>query len=151
MRFVITRVTHAAVKVDDKVVGAIDKGVSVLVGISRDDTVQDMESLARKLLTCRLWPDENDKPWMKTIKDINGGILLISQFTLCHVMKGTKPDFHNAMKPEEANAMFLALRDRLRAEYCEEKVQSGQFQAYQIIPQELDGPVTLLWDSKKKD
>lgn len=151
MRFIITRVTNAAVKVDDKLISSIDKGVSVLVGIAREDTMEDMEYLARKLLTCRLWPDENDKPWMKTIKEMNAGILLISQFTLCHVMKGTKPDFHNAMKPEEANTMFLALRDNLRAKYCEGKVQTGQFQAYQIIPQELDGPVTLIWDSKKKD
>lgn len=143
--------TNAAVKVEGEVVGAIEKGVTVLVGICRDDTKEDMESLARKLLTCRLWPDEEGRPWMKTIKDTNAGILLISQFTLCHVMKGTKPDFHNAMKSDEANAMFLALRDKLRAEYCEEKVQTGQFQAYQIIPQELDGPFTLIWDSKKKD
>eukprot|EP00796_Vickermania_ingenoplastis_P005185 gene5185-3730_t len=143
MKFVIQRVSKAAVHVGEEVVGSIEQGVSVLVGVVKDDTTADMESLARKLLSCRLWPDENGKPWSKNIRDINGGILLISQFTLAHVMKGTKPDFHNAMKPEEALEMFNALRDRLRADYCEEKVQTGQFQAYMHIPQVNDGPVTL--------
>lgn len=151
MRFVISRVNAAAVEVESKVVGSIRKGVSILVGINREDTQADMESLARKLLTCRFWPDENDRPHMKTIKDMDFEILLISQFTLCHKMKGTKPDFHNAMKAEDANSMFLALRDLLSKEYSPEKVQTGQFQAYQIIKQELDGPFTLYWDSKVKE
>lgn len=151
MRFIITRVSHGAVKVGEEVVGSIDKGISVLVGISRDDTMEDMESLAKKLLSAKLWPDENNNSWKKTIKDIEGGILLISQFTLYHIMKGTKPDFHHAMKAEDANVLFLALRDKLRAEYSQEKVQTGKFQSYMMIPQELDGPVTLIWDSKVKN
>lgn len=148
MKFVIQRVNKAAVLVDNEVVGSIGKGISVLVGIGKDDTITDMETLARKLLTARLWDSEDGKRWALNIRDINGGILLISQFTLLHVMKGTKPDFHNAMGAESGKAMFEALRDRLRADYSQENVQTGQFQAYQTIPIEMDGPVTLIWDTK---
>ncbi|EPY40388.1 D-tyrosyl-tRNA(Tyr) deacylase [Angomonas deanei] len=150
MKAVIQRILRGSVTSEGAVVGSVEKGMSVLVGISREDTKEDMEYIIRKLLGVRIWADEAGKMWSKNVKEIDGGILLISQFTLMHVMKGNKPDFHHAMNPEAALEMFNTLRDTLRREYAEDKVATGHFQHYMNIEQVMDGPVTLVIDSKDK-
>ncbi|KAL7695898.1 D-tyrosyl-tRNA deacylase [Lotmaria passim] len=151
MRAVIQRVLSGSVTSEGEVVGSIQKGLAVLVGIARDDTAEDMEYIFRKILGVRLWSNaDGSKMWCRNVKEIDGGVLLISQFTLMHVMKGNKPDFHHAMPPDDALAMFNALRDKLRADYAADKIATGKFQHYMNIQLVNDGPVTLVLDSKNK-
>lgn len=152
MKAVIQRVLSGAVTVEGEVVGAIENGMAVLVGIGREDTADDMDYIVRKILGVRIWGSEDgSKWWCRNVKEINGGILLISQFTLMHVLKGNKPDFHHAMPPEQALEMFNTMRDRLKKEYAEDKVATGKFQHYMNINLVNDGPVTILLDSKKRE
>ncbi|KAH9580902.1 D-aminoacyl-tRNA deacylase DTD [Trypanosoma melophagium] len=118
MKAFVQRITSGSVRVGDEVVGEASRGIAVLVAIHRDDTADDMNYIARKLLGLRLWSsDDGQKTWDRNIKQIDGDILLISQFTLMHVLKGNKPDFHMAMDPEEALKMFNTLRDTLKNDY----------------------------------
>ncbi|MDD9339984.1 MAG: D-aminoacyl-tRNA deacylase [Providencia heimbachae] len=152
MKVVIQRVLRGCVTVEEQVVGQIGKGIAVLVGICRDDTEDDVEYIIRKLLNVRMWSNEDgSKHWCRNVREVDGGILLVSQFTLMHVMKGSKPDFHHAMAPQQALAMFNTLRDRLRAEYTADKVATGAFQHYMHINQVNDGPVTFVLDSRRKE
>ncbi|KAK7196203.1 D-tyrosyl-tRNA deacylase [Novymonas esmeraldas] len=151
MKAVIQRVLSGSVTSEGAVVGSIGQGIAVLVGIARDDTADDMEYIFRKILGVRVWSnDDGSKMWCRNVKEINGGVLLISQFTLMHVMKGNKPDFHHAMPPEDALVMFNALRDKLRSAYVADKIATGNFQHYMNIQLSNDGPVTLLIDSKNR-
>lgn len=151
MRAVIQRVLNASVQSENQICGSIDKGISVLVGIANDDCDDDMLYVIQKLLTLRLWSDsETEKMWQKNVVDIQGGILLISQFTLMHQLKGTKPDFHHAMPPIQAKNIFEKLCTTMRGKYISEKIQSGNFQHYMKITQTMDGPVTIILDSKNR-
>ncbi|ORC85176.1 D-tyrosyl-tRNA deacylase [Trypanosoma theileri] len=151
MKAVVQRIISGSVRVGDEVVGEVNRGIAVLVGIHRDDTADDMNYIARKLLGLRLWPSEgSQKTWDRNIKQIDGGILLISQFTLMHVLKGNKPDFHLAMDPDGALKMFNSLRDTLRSDLLPERVATGQFQSYMNINLINDGPVTIILDSRNK-
>lgn len=150
MRAVIQRVLSGSVSVEGEVVGAIEKGMAVLVGIGRDDTAEDMDYVIRKILGVRIWANKDGKQWSNNVQEVDGGILLISQFTLMHVLKGNKPDFHCAMNPEAALEMFNAMRDKLRALYQTDKVATGKFQHYMNIHLVNDGPVTLVLDSKDR-
>lgn len=151
MKAVIQRVLSGSVTSEGEVVGSIGKGLAVLVGIARGDTADDMDYIFRKILGVRVWSnEEGSKMWCRNVKEIDGGVLLISQFTLMHVMKGNKPDFHHAMPSEEALAMFNTLRDKLRAEYAPDKIATGKFQHYMNIQLTNDGPVTLVLDSKDR-
>ncbi|RNE98020.1 D-tyrosyl-tRNA deacylase [Trypanosoma conorhini] len=149
MRAVVQRVLSGSVTVGDEVVGAVGRGVAVLVGVHRDDTVDDVNYIARKLLALRIWPSEDGaKTWDRCVRQVGGGILLISQFTLMHVLKGNKPDFHLAMGPEGASEMFQRLRDALAREYAEDRIATGRFQAYMRVNLVNDGPVTIVLDSR---
>ncbi|CBZ26125.1 putative D-tyrosyl-tRNA deacylase [Leishmania mexicana MHOM/GT/2001/U1103] len=151
MKAVIQRVLSGSVTSEGEVVGSIQKGLAVLVGIARDDTADDTEYILRKILGARVWSNEDgSKMWCRNVKEIDGEVLLISQFTLMHVMKGNKPDFHNAMPPEDALKVFNTLRDKLRCEYAPHKIATGNFQHYMNIHLSNDGPVTLILDSKKR-
>ncbi|KAF8305688.1 D-tyrosyl-tRNA deacylase [Trypanosoma cruzi cruzi] len=151
MKVVVQRVLSGSVTVGDEVVGAVGRGIVALVGMHRDDTVDDVNYVARKLLGLRIWPSEDGKKtWERCVKQIDGGVLLISQFTLMHVLKGNKPDFHLAMDPEHALEMFDCLRDTLKREYMEEKIATGQFRSYMNINLVNDGPVTILLDSHSR-
>ncbi|ORC85174.1 D-tyrosyl-tRNA deacylase [Trypanosoma theileri] len=151
MKAVAQRTISGSVRVGDEVVGEVNRGIAVLVGIHRDDTADNMNYIARKLLGLRLWPSEDSqKTWDRNIKQIDGGVLLISQFTLMHVLKGNKPDFHLAMDPDGALKMFNSLRDTLRSDLLLERVASGQFQSYMNINLINDGPVTIILDSRNK-
>lgn len=94
MRIVLQRVLNGSVTVSEKMISKIDRGVLCLVGITEDDTKEDAEYLARKLLNIRIWDDEEGKRWSKSVKDMKYEVLLVSQFTLFSKLKGNKPDFH---------------------------------------------------------
>ena len=167
MRLVLQRVTSASVTVEGQVVGAIGRGVCVLVGITDTDTSSDVEFAARKILNTRLWPsslrttapsqqskpDAPVKQWDAAVVDIQGGgVLLVSQFTLCHVLKGNKPDFHKAMKTEPAKKLFDALVTQVKQGFTgvssdNAPVATGMFGAYMDVQIANDGPVTLVIDS----
>ncbi|KPA81233.1 putative D-tyrosyl-tRNA deacylase [Leptomonas pyrrhocoris] len=151
MKAVIQRVLSGAVTSEGEVVGSIQKGMVVLVGMARDDTAEDMEYIHRKIVGVRLWSNaDGTKMWCRNVREIDGSVLLVSQFTLMHVMKGNKPDFHHAMPSEEALVMCNTLRDKLRADLGAERVATGKFQHYMNVQLVNDGPVTLVLDSRNK-
>ncbi|RNE96892.1 D-tyrosyl-tRNA deacylase [Trypanosoma rangeli] len=151
MKVVVQRVFSGSVTVGDEVVGAVGRGIAVLVGIHRDDTAADVDYVARKLLALRIWPSEDGaKSWDRCVRQVDGGILLISQFTLMHVLKGNKPDFHLAMDPERALEMFHCLRDALARGYAEDRVATGRFQSCMRVNLVNDGPVTIVLDSRSR-
>lgn len=143
MRFVIQRVLSASVSVDSKVISSIGKGVCVLVGIHRDDTIQDGKRLISKLMGMRLWPDKEERPWKTSLVDNHFEILFVSQFTLYARMKGTKPDYSHAMTPEDARKLYDNFLALARSKYDSEKIFDGQFGAYMKVQIENDGPVTI--------
>lgn len=147
MRVVVQRVSEASVKVDNELLGAIQKGYMLLLGVEKDDTEKDIEYIANKIIGLRVFTDENDKMNL-SLQDVNGEILAISQFTLLgDARHGRRPSFINAELPEKANALY---------EYCCTlfenqgiKVQKGRFGADMKVMLINDGPVTILLDSKK--
>ena len=153
MRGVVQRVLSASVSLPETqtLVSSVGPGLCVLVGIDREDTMEDVKWLCNKLLSVRVWDNaETGKTWGKCVKDIDGEVLLVSQFTLCHVLKGNKPDFHNAMGPEPAAQMFDAFVELMRAQYKPDKVKTGAFGQYMKVDITNDGPVTLVLDSPSK-
>ena len=143
MRFVVQRVLSASVSVDNKVISSIHKGVCVLVGINKNDTIKDGERLISKLLGMRLWPDTNDRPWRTSIVDNKFQILFVSQFTLYARMKGTKPDYSHAMTPSDADKLYQQFLNIARKKYENDKIFDGKFGAYMNVKIENDGPVTI--------
>ncbi|MDI9472116.1 MAG: D-tyrosyl-tRNA(Tyr) deacylase [Tissierellia bacterium] len=147
MRAVVQRVTHASVHVDNRIVGEIQNGFLVLLGVSRDDTEQDAEYMASKISGLRIFDDENDQLNL-TLSDVGGDVLLISQFTLYgDARKGRRPSFVHAAAGEEADRLY-----RLTAEKIHEQgihVETGVFGAHMEVHLCNDGPVTILIDSKK--
>lgn len=149
MKLVIQRVLEASVHVQDTLVGAISRGLLVLVGIHRDDTEADLQELVRKLLSLRLF-SSNDQKWSTNISDCKDlSVLLVSQFTLYgDVQKGSKVDFHQAMSGEAARIMFDKFVVAVKAALGEERVQTGAFGQYMKVSLVNDGPVTILLESK---
>lgn len=147
MRAVVQRVTEASVTVDGKNVGAIGPGLLVLLGVAREDTEKDGAYLAEKLAGLRIFEDEDEKMNL-SVAQVGGNILLVSQFTLYgDVRHGKRPSFTQAAAPEEANRLYEALADKLRAKGI--PVATGQFQAHMEVALVNDGPVTILLDSGK--
>ncbi|KAJ2702184.1 D-tyrosyl-tRNA(Tyr) deacylase [Coemansia sp. IMI 209128] len=152
MRVVLQRVLQASVTVGDNVVGAIGPGVCLLVGISRDDTPEDMEYMAKKVLGIRVFEssDKGNNMWAKGVQDMGLEILCVSQFTLyAKTTKGSKPDFHEAMKSGESRQYFDSFVQRLGQLYDPAKVATGEFGAMMKVGLVNDGPVTLQLDSRK--
>ncbi|CAK9437932.1 uncharacterized protein LODBEIA_P23100 [Lodderomyces beijingensis] len=158
MRVVIQKVKNASVTVDEKVISSIGKGLMILVGITSSDTKDDVLKLSKKLLALRVFEDSAQpadtstkwygKPWAKSVADIQGEILSVSQFTLYGTLKkGTKPDFHKAAKGDEAVPLYEMLLEELRKGLGQEKVKDGQFGAMMDVALVNDGPVTLVWDT----
>ena len=143
MRFVIQRVLSASVSVDSKVISSINRGVCVLVGINKDDTIKDGERLISKLLGMRLWPDTNDRPWRESLVNRQYEILFVSQFTLYARMKGTKPDYSHAMTPKDAEKLYNQFLDLAKSKYDSNKIFDGKFGAKMNVKIENDGPVTI--------
>ncbi|CDK28477.1 unnamed protein product [Kuraishia capsulata CBS 1993] len=161
MRVVIQKVKSASVTVDDKVISQISKGLMLLVGISTEDTAEDVEKLASKVLKLRVFEDMSNppetktkwygKPWQKSIVDIKGEILSVSQFTLyASIKKGTKPDFHKAQKGHLAVELYDEFLKKLKSAIGSENVKDGQFGEMMDVSLVNDGPVTIVWDTKDK-
>lgn len=146
MKFVIQRVLKANVKVDEKICGKINQGFLVLIGITHNDNEKIAEGMINKLLKLRVFSDENGK-MNKSIKDINGELLLVSQFTLyANCKRGNRPDFLNAAKPDFANELYEFIIDKCKNEI--QNVQTGIFGADMKVELVNDGPVTIVLDSE---
>ncbi|KAG8236151.1 hypothetical protein J437_LFUL001580 [Ladona fulva] len=147
MKTVIQRVTCAKVSVGESLISSIGRGLCVLVGISRYDTDKDIEYMVRKILNTRFFEDENGRRWSKSVKDMKLEILCVSQFTLCHMLKGNKLDFHNAMSPKESESFYNMFLTSLRKSYQPELIKDGKFGEYMQVNIVNDGPVTLHLES----
>lgn len=148
MRAVVQRVKKSAVMVDGKVTGSIGQGLMVLIGVKKGDTEADAEYLARKIAALRVFDDENGVMNVN-IKDAGGEILAVSQFTLYgDARKGNRPSYFDAAGPEEANALYRNVIERLQADGLH--VEEGIFQTEMLVDIANDGPVTILLDSKKE-
>ena len=145
MRAVVTRVTEASVSIEQKIQGAIEQGFLVLLGIHTDDTAERVTKLADKICGLRVFSDENGQ-MNKSLADIGGSLLLVSQFTLYgNCKKGRRPEFLSAARPETA----IPLYEQFVTE-CREKgfqVETGEFGAYMQVQTVNDGPVTLILDT----
>lgn len=149
MRAIVQRVKNSRVEVENKIIGSIDEGFNVLIGISNEDTKEDIDYIVRKVTGMRVFEDENGKMNF-SLQDVGGSVLLISQFTLYgDCRKGKRPDFMKAQKGETAIKLYNELIDAFKNELGEEKVQTGEFGADMQVFIQNDGPVTLLLESKK--
>ena len=147
MKFVIQRVNHASVKVDGNVVGKIDKGYMVLIGIAENDTKEIADKMIKKMIGLRIFEDETGKTNI-SLKDVSGQLLLISQFTLyADCKKGNRPSFINAGKPDMANEMYEYIIEQCKKEIS--VVEKGIFGADMKVSLENDGPFTIVLDSKE--
>ncbi|MGB0293249.1 MAG: D-aminoacyl-tRNA deacylase [Flavobacteriaceae bacterium] len=150
MRVVIQRVKNASVRVDEQVVGAIDHGLLLLLGITQEDSTEDIEWLCRKIVQMRIFGDENDL-MNKSLLDIDGEVLVISQFTLhASTKKGNRPSFIAAARPEEAIPLYEQFITAIQ-NYIPKKVQTGIFGADMKVNLLNDGPVTITMDSKNRE
>jgi D-aminoacyl-tRNA deacylase len=150
MRAVIQRVSEASCKVDNEVTGAIGHGFVVLLGIEDADTEEDLQWLAQKIVNLRVFGDENGL-MNKALSDINGEILLISQFTLfAQTKKGNRPSFLRAAKPEKAIPLYERMKKTLE-ELTGKKPETGIFGADMNVSLANDGPVTIIMDTKDKE
>lgn len=148
MRVVLQRVSHASVTVEEKVIGKIQRGFLLLVGVTHDDTIEDMEYLVRKIVQMRIFEDEEGK-LNRSIQDIGGEILSVSQFTLyADTKKGNRPSFSKAAPGDVALEMFEQFNGLLRDTGI--PVETGQFGADMKVELLNDGPVTILLDSKNR-
>lgn len=150
MRIVIQRVSEASVEIEQKIVAQINQGLLVLVGIEEEDTSEDSNWLVSKIVNLRIFADENDVMNL-SVKDINGEIIVVSQFTL-HALtkKGNRPSYIKAAKPDIAIPMYEKFVQQLELELGK-KIQTGQFGADMKVALVNDGPVTISIDSKNKE
>ncbi|OJD25925.1 D-tyrosyl-tRNA(Tyr) deacylase [Blastomyces percursus] len=148
MKAVLQRVTSASVTVDKKLVSSIGRGILVFAAVGPDDTHKDAESLAAKVLKLKIWPDEAGGTWKKSVQDIQGEVLCVSQFTLlAQIKKGNKPDFHNAADATKAKELYEHFYNKVRELYNAEHVKNGVFQAMMEVGLVNDGPVTIQIDT----
>lgn len=147
MRGVVQRVLEAHVKVDGQIVGQIEQGLVVLLGVAQGDTEADLKYLVEKTVHLRIFEDDEGK-MNRSVLDVGGSILAISQFTLLgDARKGRRPSFITAARPEEANAMYQAYVRQIQEQGV--TVETGIFQADMKVHLVNDGPVTLVLDSSK--
>ena len=145
MRFTIQRVLESCVSVDGKVIGTIGKGYMVLIGVSQTDTKETADKMVKKLIGLRIFEDENGKTNL-SLADVNGSLLLISQFTLyADLRRGNRPSFTNAGAPDKANELYEYIIQECRKQV--EKVETGLFGADMKVSLINDGPFTILLDS----
>ncbi len=148
MRVVIQRVSEASVKVDNQIVGEIGKGLMLLIGVDESDENSDADWLVKKILDVRVFSDDEGK-MNHSVKEINGEILCISQFTLISdYKKGNRPSYIKAARPEKAIPLFEYFKDEMKKSGL--KTESGIFGADMKVSLINDGPVTLVFDSKTK-
>ncbi|MBC8311899.1 MAG: D-tyrosyl-tRNA(Tyr) deacylase [Candidatus Marinimicrobia bacterium] len=145
---VVQRVKSASVTVGDEVISKIDQGYLILLAVAKDDTDEDAQFLAEKISTFRIFSD-GDKNMNLSIQDVNGSILVVSQFTLCgDWRKGRRPSFSSSAPPEMAEQLYLKFSHLLQNKNI--PVQTGQFAAMMDVELINDGPVTFVMDSKDK-
>ena len=150
MRVVIQRVKNASVSIDAKIVGQIDKGLLVLLGIENNDTDKDVEWIFKKIVQMRIFSDEADKMNL-SIQDIGGNILLISQFTLfASTKKGNRPGFTEAARLEKSIPLYEKCIATLNT-LIGKKIETGMFGADMQVQLINDGPVTIIMDSKRPE
>mgnify|MGYP002553032371 FL=1 len=146
MRFVIQRVTEASVTIDGDISGKIGKGYLVLIGVADTDTKEIADKMIRKMIGLRIFEDEQGKTNL-SLADVDGGLLLVSQFTLyANCKRGNRPSFIEAGKPDMANEMYEYIIEKCRDEVLD--VQTGSFGADMKITLLNDGPFTIILDSK---
>ena len=144
MKIILQKVKKASVSVDNKIVGSIDKGYCLLVGVHKESTEEDAKYLAKKVAQARLFEDENDKINL-SLKDVGGSILSVSQFTLyADTKKGNRPSFTNAAGAEKANALYEQFNKYLREEGV--TVETGIFQTMMEVNIVNDGPITIVYE-----
>ena len=147
MKFVIQRVTHASVTVEQEVIGKIEKGLLVLIGISQEDNKQIADKMIKKLIDLRIFEDENEKTNL-SLQDVSGELLLISQFTLyADCKKGNRPSFIKAGNPTLANDLYEYIIAECKKQVS--VVQTGSFGANMKISLLNDGPFTIILDSEE--
>ncbi|MBQ3666390.1 MAG: D-tyrosyl-tRNA(Tyr) deacylase [Lachnospiraceae bacterium] len=145
MKFVIQRVSKASVKVDEEIVGKIDKGFLVLIGVSNNDTMEIADKMIKKMIGLRIFEDENGKTNL-SLADVDGSLLLVSQFTLyADCRKGNRPSFTRAGKPELAEEMYEYIIHESNKQIA--KVECGRFGADMKVELLNDGPFTIVLDS----
>lgn len=145
MRFVIQRVTEASVTIDGEISGKIGKGYLVLIGVADTDTKEIADKMIRKMIGLRIFEDEQGKTNL-SLADVDGGLLLVSQFTLyANCKRGNRPSFIEAGKPDMANEMYEYIIEKCRE--LVDEVQTGEFGADMKVQLLNDGPFTILLDS----
>jgi D-tyrosyl-tRNA(Tyr) deacylase len=148
MKAVIQRVSSASVTIESKIVATIQQGLLVLVGIEEADSQEDMDWLCQKITNLRIFGDENDVMNL-SVKDIDGEIIIVSQFTLqASTKKGNRPSYIKAARPEIAIPLYEKFIAKMEAT-VDKKVQTGIFGADMKVALVNDGPVTIIMDSKK--
>ena len=146
MRFVIQRVLNSSVKTEDGIIGKIDKGFMVLIGVSKDDTKEIADKLIKKLINLRIFSDSEGKTNL-SLKDVDGQLLLVSQFTLyADCKKGNRPSFINAGDPQTAEDIYNYIVEECRKEIP--VVETGSFGAHMVVDICNDGPFTIIFDSR---
>lgn len=147
MRAVVQRVTRARVTVDDEIVGEIEQGLVVLLGIAHDDTKDDADYLASKIVSLRIFDDSEGKMNV-SLRDIDGGLLVVSQFTLYgDVRRGLRPSWSEAAPPEVAEPLYEYFVESSRKLIA--RVARGSFRKMMLVELVNDGPVTIMLDSRK--
>ena len=146
MKFILQRVNKSQVEVEEKIVGKIDRGFMVLIGITHNDTKEIADFLVRKLINLRVFEDENGKMNL-SLKDVQGSLLLISQFTLyADCTSGNRPSFTNVAKPEFANELYEYIIEECKKQIS--NVQTGIFGADMQVSLVNDGPVTIILEKE---
>ena len=150
MRVVIQCVSEASVRIDGQIYSQIQKGLLIFLGVEHSDTEKDVEWISKKIVNLRIFSDENNQ-MNKSVIDIKGQLLVVSQFTLhSKTKKGNRPSFIKAARPEFAKPLYEAFLKRLSV-YSQSLVLTGKFGANMLVNLCNDGPVTLIIDSKNKE
>ena len=148
MRAVVQKVSSSKVTVDEEVVGQINQGLMVLLGVTHGDTSKDVDYMVDKVTTLRIFEDEDGKMNL-SLKDVDGEVLAVSQFTLYgDARRGRRPSFSDAARPEVANPLYEEFVEKIKKQGI--NVGTGQFGAHMMVDLTNDGPVTILLESRKE-